>query len=173
MATAELLLHPVRLRIVQAFLGEAQLTTGELRARLPAIPVATLYRQVGTLVEGEVLEMVAERKVRGTFERTYRLRMSNVDVSDREAAAMDTEGHRQAFMAFVASLLLDFDRYLARGEPDLARDGVGYRQAAVYLTDAELPEFVAELAMALAPWIARPAAPGRSRRLLSAILMPT
>ena len=41
--SADLLLHPVRLRIVQAFLGERALTTTELSAELSDIPAASLY----------------------------------------------------------------------------------------------------------------------------------
>ena len=54
-ASGELVLHPVRLRIVQAFLGTPSLTTAQLRERLPDVPAATLYRQVATLVEGGLL----------------------------------------------------------------------------------------------------------------------
>ena len=39
-------------------------------------------------------------------------------------------------MAFVAGLLGDFDRYLARGDIDLLRDGVSYRLAGLWLDDA-------------------------------------
>jgi hypothetical protein len=37
-ASADLLLHPVRLRIVQAFLGDRALTTTQLRGELPDVP---------------------------------------------------------------------------------------------------------------------------------------
>jgi hypothetical protein len=171
-SSAELLLHPVRLRIVQAFLVDRELTTGQLREELPDIPTATLYRQVATLVEGDVLEVVAERKVRGTFERTYRLNLANANVIGQEAAAMDDDAHRRAFMTFVAALLGDFDRYLAREEFDLARDGVGYRQVALNLSDAEFDEFAVEMGEVLKRWVALPPGPGRVRRLLSTIVMP-
>ena len=58
MASADLLLHPVRLRIVQAFLGDRALTTAELGTELPDVPPASLYRHVGVLVEGGVLAVV-------------------------------------------------------------------------------------------------------------------
>lgn len=172
MQTAELLLHPVRLRIVQAFLGDRELTTGHLRDELPDVPTASLYRHVATLVDGKVLEVVAERKVRGTFERSYRLNLANANVTGEDAAAMDVDAHRRAFMTFVAALLADFDRYLARDGFDLARDGVGYRQVALNLTDAEFTEFTAELRDVLRRRMALPPGPGRVRRLLSTVVMP-
>jgi len=74
-STADLLLHPVRLRIVQAFLGDRALTTGELRAELPDVPPASLYRHIARLVDAGVLGVVSERRVRGAVERTYILRL--------------------------------------------------------------------------------------------------
>ena len=170
--TAELLLHPVRMRIVQAFLGGRQLTTTDLRAELTDVPPATLYRQVGALVEAGVLEVTAQRKVRGTVERTFRLRAERASVSPAELAAMTPDEHRAAFLAFVATLLADFDRYLDAGTPDLVRDLAGYRQAGFYATDAELLEVIAAIQAAVHPY--REAGPGggRSRRLLSTILLP-
>ncbi|MEE3921886.1 helix-turn-helix domain-containing protein [Micromonospora sp. BRA006-A] len=58
----ELLMHPVRLRIVQAFLGGRTLTTTDLRAELSDVPPATLYRQVATLADHGVLHTVGERR---------------------------------------------------------------------------------------------------------------
>jgi hypothetical protein len=172
-STADLLLHPVRLRIVQAFLPDRELTTGQLRDELPDVPGASLYRHVATLVDGEMLEVVTERKVRGTFERTYRLNLANLRVTGEQAAAMDTDAHRRAFMTFVASLLGDLDRYLAREEIDFARDGVGYTQVVLNLSDAEVDELAAELREVLNRRVALPPGPGRARRLLSTIVMPT
>jgi hypothetical protein len=171
-SSADLLLHPVRLRIVQAFLPDRELTTGQLRAELPDVPTASLYRHVTTLVDGKALEVVAERKVRGTFERTYRLNLANLRVTGEEAADMDADAHRRAFMTFVASLLGDFDRYLAREEIDLVADGVGYSQLVLNLTDAEFDELRVELREVLKRHAALPPGPGRVRRLLSTIVMP-
>src|SRR6266498_1424634 len=114
MATADLLLHPVRLRIVQAFLGDRALTTSALSAELADVPTASLYRHVARLVDAGVLQVVAERRVRGALERTYVLRVAAASIGLDQIAAMSADEHRQAFMAFVAGLLGDFDRYLVR-----------------------------------------------------------
>lgn len=173
MSDANLLLHPLRLRVVQAFLGDRTLTTSELRTVLPEVPLASLYRQVATLVDGKVLQLVSERKVRGALERRYRLNVAQANFCPEEAATMDGAAHRRAFMSFVASLLADFDRYLARKEPDLARDGVGYRQVVLNLSDAELVEFAAEIGAVIKRWANLESDPSKLRRLLSTILMPT
>jgi DNA-binding transcriptional ArsR family regulator len=73
-STADLVLHPVRLRILQAFLGGRHLTTGDLARELPDVAQAGLYRHVSRLAKGGVLEVVGERQARGAVERTYALR---------------------------------------------------------------------------------------------------
>ena len=172
MATADLLLHPVRLRIVQAFLGDRALTTSELSAELSDVPAASLYRHVARLVDAGVLAVVAERRVRGALERTYVLRVSAATISADQLAEMTVDDHRQAFMAFVAGLLGDFDRYLAPGDADLIRDGVSYRIAGLWLDDTEFLELMRDLTRVLQPRIANPPKPGRTRRILGYVLLP-
>ncbi|NUP32350.1 MAG: helix-turn-helix domain-containing protein, partial [Streptomycetaceae bacterium] len=46
MNVADLLLHPVRLRIVHAVSGGRELTTTQLCERLPDVSKVTVYRQV-------------------------------------------------------------------------------------------------------------------------------
>jgi hypothetical protein len=172
MTSVDLLLHPVRLRIVQAFLGDRALTTTALRAELPDVPSASLYRHVARLVDAGVLAVVAERRVRGAVERTYVLRLSAASVGLDELAAMSPDDHRRAFMAFVAALLSDFDRYLARGDIDLLRDGVTYRLAGLWLDDTEFAELLRELATVLQPRVANAPRKGRKRRILGSVLLP-
>lgn len=174
MASADLLLHPVRLRIVQAFLGDRTLTTADLRAELADVPVATLYRHVGVLAEAGVLAVVAERKVRGAAERSYRLVTEAASVGGEAAAQMSVDEHRRAFTTFVAALLADFDRYADAGGPvlDLAADGVGYRQVALWLSGEEFAEVVAELRAVLAARTELEPDGVRRRRIISQVLLP-
>jgi len=170
-ASADLLLHPLRLRIVQAFLGERELTTAELGAELDDVPTASLYRHVGLLVDAGVLAVASERKVRGAAERRYRL---VVEAASADPAGMSADDHRRAFATFVAALLADFDRYLDRvGEtPDPVEDGVGYRQAGLWLDEEEFAALLADLREVVAARRALAPREGRRRRILSTVLMP-
>ncbi len=172
MASADLLLHPVRLRIVQAFLGDRALTTTQLRAELPDVPAGSLYRHVARLVDGGVLAVVSERRVRGALERTYVLRTAAAHLGPDEVAKMTPDEHRQAFLAFVAGLIGDADRYLARGNIDPVRDGASYNLAAMWLDDAEFAGFVRELVAVVQPRLANPPKPGRKRRIFATVLLP-
>nr|WP_239521160.1 helix-turn-helix domain-containing protein [Blastococcus saxobsidens] len=175
--SVDLLLHPVRLRVVQAFLGDRTLTTAALRAELPDVPAATLYRHVGVLAGAGVLAVVGERRVRGAAERSYRLVLEATSVSAEDLAAMTADDHRRAFTTFVAALLADFDRYVDRGDVggegvDLSRDGVGYRQVGLWLTDEEFTELAGELRAALQARLANRPGDERRRRLVSVVHLP-
>jgi Helix-turn-helix domain len=171
-ASADLLLHPVRLRIVKAFLGDRALTTRQLAAELPDVPAASVYRHVGRLAEAGVLHVVAERRVRGITERTYTLRLFAAQIQPAEVAAMSSEEHGSAFLAYVAGLLGDFDRYLATEPEEPARDGAGYRVAAMWLTDAELADYQRDLAAISTPRLTNGPAEGRRRRMLYTVMLP-
>ncbi|MET0865816.1 MAG: helix-turn-helix domain-containing protein [Nakamurella sp.] len=172
MASADLLLHPLRLRIVQSFLGDRQLTTGQLLAELVDIPPATLYRQVATLAKAGVLLVVDERPIRGTVERTYALSLQDAQVDADDLRKMTPDDHRRAFMSFIAGLLADFDSYLESGDIDLERDGAGYRGVALWLTDDELTGLVGDIGAAVQSRARNTPVAGRRRRMLSTILIP-
>jgi hypothetical protein len=171
-ASADLLLHPVRLRIVKAFLGDRALTTRELAAELPDVPAASIYRHVARLAEAGVLNVVSERRVRGITERTYTLRIYAAQIQPGEIAEMSPAEHASAFLAYVAGLLGDFDRYLATEPGDLRRDGAGYRVAGLWLTDAELADYLRDLAAISLPRLANAPGHGRRRRMLYTVMLP-
>jgi hypothetical protein len=171
-ATPDLLLHPVRWRLVQAFLGDRTLTVGDLRAQLPDVPAASLYRHVGVLAGAGVLRVVGERKVRGAAERSYRLDLAAASIGPDEAATIGAAEHRRAFATFVTGLLADFDRYLDRPDRDLARDGVSYRQVGLWLDDDELVDLLTDLRAVLTARLGHEPRAGRRRRLLSTVLLP-
>ena len=172
MASADLLLHPVRLRIVKAFLGDLALTTSELAVELDDVPAGSLYRHIGLLAKAGVLQVVAERRVRGAVERTYTLRQAAAQIPPGEVRQMTAEEHAQAFVAFVAGLMADFDRYLATSPPDPVRDGAGYRVNAMWLSDEEFGEFVRDLSEVYLPRLANAPGKGRRRRLLYDVVLP-
>jgi DNA-binding transcriptional ArsR family regulator len=172
MASADVLLHPVRLRIVKAFLGDRALTTSQLAAELDDVPAASLYRHVGLLTKAGVLQVVAERRVRGAVERTYAMRLYAAQIQPGEVRRMTLDDHAQAFVAYIAGLLGDFDRYLASDPADPVRDGAGYRVAAMWLTDEEFIDLARDLAEVYLPRLANAPAEGRRRRMLYSITLP-
>lgn len=168
----DLILHPLRMRIIQSLLIDRQLTAQQIGALLPDVPQATLYRHLQKLVQGGVVAVVDERPVRGAIERRYALARGGASLGPEDLAAAGPDDHMHYFATFVATLLGDYARYLRRERIDLAADGVGYRQVALHLSDAELAELAQALNTALRPFLEHGPAPGRRRRILSTILMP-
>ena len=172
MDTLELLLHPVRLRIVHAMSGWRTRTTSELSARLPDVPRTTLYRHVGLLADAGFLEVVDEQRVHGAVERTYRLRRDRPRIGADAAASMTLEDHRQGFAAAMAALLAEFNAYLDRPGSDPMADLVSYRQRPLWLSRDELGDLVRDLSGAVMPSWENEPAPGRTPHLLSTVLFP-
>jgi DNA-binding transcriptional ArsR family regulator len=171
-STADLILHPVRLRILQAFLGGRHLTTGDLARELPDVAQAGLYRHVSRLAEGGVLEVVSERQARGAVERTYALRQENAWLDVKALTALDRGGQSVAFATFAAALMAAYDRYLDAGATDPLRDGVSYSMNALWLTDEEHLDFLRDVAKIVAPRAANGPAEGRRRRLAASAFFP-
>ena len=172
MDTIELLLHPVRLRIVHALSGGQILTTTQLCARMSDISKATMYRQVSLLVEGGLLEVESEQRVGGTIERSYRLRGLSAVISADVAASTSLEDHRRAFAVAMTALLGEFNAYLERGHADPTADAVGFRQHVLWLSPNERDELISEMRKAIVPRLKNEPAPGRRQHLLSPILFP-
>lgn len=163
--TLELLLHPVRVRIVHAMSGGRTRTTADL--------CASLYRHVGLLAEADVLEVVSERRVHGAVERHYRLRRERATIDADAAASMSLEDHRHGFTAAMAALHAEFNAYLDRDHADPTADSVGYIQVPLWLSKDELAELVDEMRSAIKSRTENKPAPDRSLHLLSPILFPT
>lgn len=169
---ADLLLHPVRLRVLQQLLGGEELTTAELAERLPDVPTASLYRHIARLTDAGVLTVVRERAVRGTAERTYAVDLTAAHLGADELGAMSRKDHLRAFTAFTAGLLGQFERYLEQEEIDLVADRVGYRQTALWLSEEELDDMAGELRAVVTRRMDNRPGPGRTRRTLATILLP-
>ncbi len=170
--TRDLLLHPVRLRIVHAMSRGRTRTTSELCARLPDVSKATVYRQVALLVEGGLLEVVSEQRVHGAVERRYRLHQARAVIDRDSAASMSLEEHRHGFAAAISGLVAEFNTYLDREHADPTADLVGYRQIPLWLNEDEVAELISEIRSSITSKMDNEPTPDRSLYLLSPILFP-
>ena len=167
----DLLLHPIRLRIVQALIGNPMTPLG-LKAQLGDVAQATLYRHLNQLADSGLLEVVGERRVRGGVERTYGVITSAVSLTSEELATATADDHFRYFATFVGTLLIDFATYLETSNLDLAADRVGYRQVPVWLTDEEFDAVLAKMREPLQECFDNEPGRGRRRRLISTIVTP-
>jgi DNA-binding transcriptional ArsR family regulator len=168
----DLVLHPMRMRIVMALAGR-EMTAQQLAETLGDVPPATLYRHLNRLHEAGVLTVAAERRVRGTLEKVYTLSRQGGFMDPQEFAALSREDHLRYFTTFVASLLDDFSRYVKNPEPiNVLSDGVGYQKFPLELSDDEFAAVATGINAALIPYLNNKSAPGRKRRIFATIVMP-
>ena len=169
--SADLLLHPVRLRIIQALVGHL-MTPLELKDQLGDVSQATLYRHINQLHDGDLIEVVSERQVRGGIERTLGVVESAVQLGSSEFEEASPDDHLRYFVTFVGSLIANYGAYLDSGEPDLADDRVGYQQVPLWLTDDEFDTMASELREAVLSRFDNKPDANRKRRLVTSIVMP-
>ncbi|MBB6248735.1 helix-turn-helix domain-containing protein [Rhodanobacter sp. A1T4] len=168
----DVLLHPIRLRIVRAFLGEAELTARDLAERLDDVPQATLYRHLNHLAEAGVLIVTAETPVRGAMERTYRLDPNTIKMPPEDIPDIDPDTHLKYFSVFLASLLEDFGRYMRSDDVDVVRDDVHYLQATFLASPEEFVGFMKEMQALIKRFAGLGPAKNRTQRTVSMVTLP-
>lgn len=173
MPKLDLIVHPVRLRLIQSFNPGECLTANQLAARLPDIPPATLYRHLAALVRGGVLLVAELRPVRAAQEKVYSLIEGAANVGPSESQATSPADHLRHFTVFLGLLRGDFERYVGvKSRLDLAKDGVAYYQIPIYLSDAEQHRFVNDLKALLTPLRQHKPNGSRTRRLVNIVTIP-
>lgn len=173
MPKLDLIVHPIRLRLIQSFSPGQCLTANQLAARLPDIPPATLYRHLRALVRGGVLRVVELRSVRAAQEKVYSLVEGAANVGPSESRATAPADHLRHFTVFLGLLRGDFQRYVGgKSRLDLAKDGVLYYQIPLYLSDAEQHRFVNDLKALLDPLRKQEPNGSRTRRLVNLVTIP-
>lgn len=168
-ATVDLLLHPVRWRIVQHAMGR-EVTTTDLKRELPEVAPTTLYRHVAALIDAGYLTVIREQRVRGATERTVTFHQTTPGVGEHEARAMTVEQHRTSLLAMLVQVAGSFDRLVERGGLYARIDQLNYRQVALHVDERDAAAISDGLLKVLAPYFED--APGKSRIMLSMISIP-
>lgn len=168
---SDAILHPQRLRLILA-LARGVLTTKQLAVLVPDIPQASLYRHLSILLEAGVVEVAAERSVRGIIERSYSVVAGAQFLTSEDLAEATRDDHFRYFSIFATGLIAEFGRYLGRESIDLEADGVGYRGNVLHLRDDEFAQLVTSLRSLLLPLTKNEAGGGRTPRLLATVLLP-
>lgn len=175
LSKADLILHPVRLRILQTLLGD-ELTTQEITNRLGDVPQSSIYRHLKLLLAEGMVAVAAARLVNGIQEKTYHLAQPAF-LSPDDITNISTEQHGQYFATYVLSLLQGFQHYLAQkkasGAPlDLLADRVGYSDAAFYATTEEFDRLGRAINEALLPLLQNSPSPDRHKHKIAIITHP-
>ncbi len=171
MKRARLVVHPIRLRILQALTAEKDTTQG-LADRLPDVPRSSIYRHLRLLLEGDLVRVASTQRVRGVDQRLYEI-SGSAHLSADDVAGISSDEHLEMFSTYVLTLLADFGDFLRRTPaPDFAADRVGYTETVVHVTDPEFDALAGRLNAAIAPVRNNKPGPKRRPRKLSVITFP-
>lgn len=170
---SDLIIHPIRFRILQALAAET-LTTQQIAGRLPDAPKSSIYRHLKVLLGGEMIVVAETRLVKGIQEKVYRLAQRPYLGPD-DMAGVTAADHLRYFTTYVMTLLQGFSDYLAAFGPtlDFAADRVGYTEALFYATDAEMDALQANLNAAFLKVAMNEKGNGRKQRKIAIISHPT
>ncbi|MBF9017719.1 MULTISPECIES: helix-turn-helix domain-containing protein [unclassified Oceanispirochaeta] len=169
---ADLVLHPVRLRII-SLLSALELTAGQIAAKLPDVPQATLYRHLKSLENASLINVVDSHPVRGTVEKIYGLRDSAaVNFDQDDAGKFSREDHQKYFSAFLGSLFNSFMNIVNSLDehPELL-GRLGYRTRAVEIPAGQLADFQKDY-LALLEKYGSSEEGIKERYLLSTVIVP-
>lgn len=135
---AQVLLHPVRMRVVLAMRAD-DLTTKQLRKRLPDVAQASLYRAIARLVKADIIAVVERRQRGGAMERVYRV----VNAPDSGHVTSTTHGFVAAADTLARALSVDAAQWAASSEwlPHQAH----LRREVLHFSEEQMADFGARL----------------------------
>lgn len=162
-----ILLNPVRARIIQYLAFHKAVTAGELVSFMTDIPRTTLYRHINTLVKSNILSIVSENRIRGTLEKVYSLNISAISSENTLENAP-----RNAF-GFLMNIYSDFERYFNTENPNPGRDKLFLNNIVLMLSDEEYDGFLMELQTLLRKHLNNEPSSERKPRNLSIISAPS
>jgi DNA-binding transcriptional ArsR family regulator len=173
MRKSDIIVHPIRIRIIQLFTIKKVLTSQQLIVHLDDVPQTTLYRQLKKLLDAGIVYVVDEKQIRGAIEKTYSLYDQAALLTAKDLENSGSDDQKRYFRTFVAMVLSNVEQYLQRDSVDLIRDRVNFRQTALQLSDKELMLLSEEFQKLLIPLLNNQPAPDRQLRMLTTILLPS
>ena len=173
MKRADIIVHPIRLRIIQLLISKKVLTAQQMIERLGDVPQTTLYRQLKKLLDASIVYVVDEKQIRGTTEKSYSVYDQAAILTTQDLDKSGIEDQKKYFRTFTAMLMSNIEQYLQRDSIDILRDNVTFRQVALHLSDEELHHFATAFQKLLTPLLNNQPGPDRQLRMLTTILLPS
>lgn len=135
----DIMLNPIRMRIIQTLAARKNMTTSEICEKISDVPRTTLYRHIKILLDNDILSVVSEQKVRGSLERTLALNVGKITKHNT------LENATQNAFAFLMDKYAAFQNYFNSKNPDPAKDKIFLNNTILMTTDKEFDQFLSEL----------------------------
>ncbi len=168
---ADLILHPVRYRILQVLL-DRQLNTQQIAQEMPQIPLSSIYRHLKTLLDSGLVQVMETNLVKGIEERIYTVGVLP-HISGDEYQNYSKDETQRFFAAYLSFLLSGFTNFLfSREQIDYEKEKVGFTDHVFYVTPEEMDAFGAELQKLFLALQENEPEGERQRQFLSIITFP-
>ncbi len=161
----EILLNPVRIRIIQELAARQNVTASELCAVISDVPRTTMYRHISVLLDSGIVSVVAEKKIRGSLERTLALNVGEITKHNT------LENASRNALAFLLNRYARLHAYFSQAGADPGKDKIFLNTTVMMLDDAEFDAFLTELRDLLLKFSFK-AGEGRRARDISVISCP-
>ena len=112
----KLLRNPAVFRIMQVVAASRTATTSEIADAIPDISRASVYRYCKRMADYDMLETVAEEKIRGQTQRTYALKKVTIAGDD------STNDYMSAALLLLREVHKKYEVYFAGNNFDTHRD---------------------------------------------------
>lgn len=140
-------------------------TVSQIKEELCDIPSASLYRHIKILCEGGCLEIVGEKQIRGTVERTYALKQKLFEDDDHKSV-------EHIIQSMLMSLMLSFSEYFAEESVDPVKDMISLSTSTLLLSDEEFMSVLTKIGEAITPYLNNKPAEGRKQRRFTFLSSP-
>ncbi|MED3802073.1 helix-turn-helix domain-containing protein [Lysinibacillus xylanilyticus] len=145
---AEVLMHPVRMKILQALMHDKEegLSTLEMISIIKDVPQATLYRHIQILMDEDIIKIVKERKVRSVTEKFYALNEGAEKLSQEDWTQLTIKQKLNYVSNYQLALLSQYQNYLnSLDEEERLADLATFSFIDLTLTTNQFMSFESEL----------------------------
>lgn len=145
---AEVLMHPVRMKILQSLIKnkEEGISTLEMITIIKDVPQATLYRHIQILMEENIIKIVKERKVRSVTEKFYALNEDAARLNQEDWKFLAKEQKLNYISYYQLVLLSQYQHYLTSlEEKKSTEDTATFSFVELTLSDKQFSDFQNDL----------------------------
>ena len=103
------------------------------------MPRTTIYRHINILIEANILTIVAERKIRGSLERTLALNINEL------SKPQNLENIPQQAFGFLMKIYAKFEKYFSKNTSVPGKNKIFFNNTVMMMNDDEFDEFLSEL----------------------------
>lgn len=145
---AEVLMHPVRMKILQALMQykEDGLSTLKMISIIKDVPQATLYRHIQILMDENIIKISKERKVRSVTEKFYTLNEGAAKLDQEDWKGLSKEQKLNYISYYQLVLLSQYQNYLtALEEKNYTEDAATFSFVELSLSNEQFMHFQEDL----------------------------